>query len=127
MSQHSQMTFGPKTAKNFGCTGGEHPMAGGWLSRHVHGMKPKQFLPNAIQTPAQEQGPTARADLNQGQPVAASAPEAAAPPEGAKNKKQSAPPGKEAREWLEGEAQLFGGVERESQMHPGSSLFISER
>jgi hypothetical protein len=31
--------------------------------------------------------------------------------------------GRDEKHWLEAEAQLFGGVERETQMHPGSSLF----
>jgi len=33
--------------------------------------------------------------------------------------------GHEERHWLEAEAQLFGGIERESQMHLGSSLFTT--
>lgn len=41
--------------------------------------------------------------------------------------KQGSQPGHEVEHWLEAEAQLFGGVERESQMHPGSSLFVTER
>jgi hypothetical protein len=40
--------------------------------------------------------------------------------------KQGSQPGHEVRHWLEAEAQLFGGVERESQMHSGSSLFKIE-
>ena len=39
---------------------------------------------------------------------------------------QGSQPGHEVKHWLEAEAQLFGGVEHESQMHPGSSLFITE-
>jgi hypothetical protein len=34
--------------------------------------------------------------------------------------------GRDEKHWLEAEAQLFGGVERETQMHPGSSLFKAE-
>jgi Protein of unknown function (DUF2934) len=40
--------------------------------------------------------------------------------------KQGSQPGHEVKHWLEAEAQLFGGVERESKMRPGSSLFITE-
>jgi hypothetical protein len=39
---------------------------------------------------------------------------------------QGSQPGHEVKHWLEAEAQLFGGVERESQMHPGSPLFTTE-
>jgi hypothetical protein len=39
---------------------------------------------------------------------------------------QNANPQLEKKHWREAEAQLFGGVERESQMHPGSSLFKTE-
>jgi hypothetical protein len=39
---------------------------------------------------------------------------------------QGSQPGHEVKHWLEAEAQLFGGVERESQMRPGSSLFTTE-
>jgi hypothetical protein len=34
--------------------------------------------------------------------------------------------GSHVEAWQEAEAQLYGGVERESQMHPGSSLFKYE-
>ena len=34
--------------------------------------------------------------------------------------------GRDEKHWLEAEAQLFGGVEREAQIHPGSSLFKAE-
>jgi hypothetical protein len=37
--------------------------------------------------------------------------------------KQGSRPGHELEHWLEAEAQLLGGVERETQMRPGSSLF----
>jgi hypothetical protein len=40
--------------------------------------------------------------------------------------KEGSLPGHEVEHWLEAEAQLFGGVERESQMRPGSSLFTTE-
>jgi Protein of unknown function (DUF2934) len=39
---------------------------------------------------------------------------------------QGSQPGREVKHWLEAEAQLFGGVERESQMNTGSPLFITE-
>jgi hypothetical protein len=37
--------------------------------------------------------------------------------------KQGSQPGNEVKHWLEAEAQLFGGIERETQMHQGSPLF----
>jgi hypothetical protein len=39
---------------------------------------------------------------------------------------QGSQSGHEVKHWLEAEAQLFGGVERETQMHPSSSLFKVE-
>jgi hypothetical protein len=39
---------------------------------------------------------------------------------------QGSQSGHEVNHWLEAEAQLFGGVERETQMHPSSSLFKVE-
>jgi hypothetical protein len=39
---------------------------------------------------------------------------------------QGSQPGHEVKHWLEAEAQLFSKVERESQIHPGASLFTSE-
>ena len=40
--------------------------------------------------------------------------------------KQGSQPGHEVKHWLEAEAQLFGGIEHETQMHPGSPLFVTE-
>ena len=40
--------------------------------------------------------------------------------------KEGSLPGHEEQHWLEAEAQLFAGIERQSQMRPGSSLFKSE-
>jgi hypothetical protein len=39
---------------------------------------------------------------------------------------QGSQPGHEVKHWLEAEAQLFGGIERETQMHSGSPLFTTE-
>lgn len=39
---------------------------------------------------------------------------------------QGSQPGHEVKHWLEAEAQLCGGVERESQMHSRSALFATE-
>jgi hypothetical protein len=39
---------------------------------------------------------------------------------------QGSHPGHEVRHWLEAEAQLFGGIERETQMNPKSPLFRKE-
>jgi hypothetical protein len=64
--------------------------------------------------------------LNQSRPAAAPSPEAVARRAYAIYENQGSQPGHEVKHWLEAEAQLFGGVERESQMHPGSSLFKTE-
>jgi hypothetical protein len=39
---------------------------------------------------------------------------------------QGSQPGHEVKHWLEAEAQLFGGIERETQMNPKSPLFRKE-
>jgi hypothetical protein len=87
-------------------------MVRNWFSIHVHGMKSNPFPPDVNQKPAGAGKPTVVTGLNQGQPALAPSLEAQ--------------PGHEVKHWLEAEAQLFGGVERESQMHPGSSLFSTE-
>jgi hypothetical protein len=89
-------------------------------------MKPNQFALNANPKSAKVQKPIAVADLVQSQPAAPESPEAVARRACAIDKKQGSQPGHEVKHWLEAEAQLFGGVERESQMHPGSSLFKTE-
>jgi hypothetical protein len=68
-------------------------------------MKANQFSPSANPRTSKAQIQTAETDLNQGKTTSPASPE---------------------NHWLEAEAQLFGGVERESQMHPGSSLFKTE-
>jgi hypothetical protein len=50
---------------------GEHPVAGGWFYRQVHGMNANQFSPDANQKTAQAQKPAASAESIQGKPVAA--------------------------------------------------------
>jgi hypothetical protein len=39
---------------------------------------------------------------------------------------QGSHPGQEVKHWLEAEAQLFGGIERETQINPNSPLFRKE-
>jgi hypothetical protein len=87
-------------------------------------MKPSPFSLGANQKSANE--PIAVANLNQSKPVSAPSPEAVARRAYAIYERQGSQPGHEVKHWLEAEAQLFGGVERESQMHPGSSLFTTE-
>ena len=89
-------------------------------------MKPSQFYPTANQKKAKAQTETAGADLNQSKTAFAPTPEAVARRAYAIYKDQGSQSGHEVKHWLEAEAQLFGGVERESQMHPGSSLFTTE-
>jgi hypothetical protein len=99
---------------------------GGWFSSHVHGMKAKQSSPKAIQKTAQAQKSTAPAGLIQNKSVSAPSQEAVARRAYAIYEKQGSQPGHEVKHWLEAVAQLFGGIERESQMHLGSSLFKTE-
>jgi hypothetical protein len=87
-------------------------------------MKTNPFSPNANQKTAK--GPTAVADSIPSPPASAPSPEAVARQAYAIYENQGSQPGHEVKHWLEAEAQLFGGVEHESQMHPGSSLFITE-
>jgi hypothetical protein len=87
-------------------------------------MKSNQFSLNANQKSAK--GLTAVANLIQSQAASAPPPETVARRAYAIYEKQGSQPGHEVKHWLEAEAQLFGGVERESQMHPGSSLFKTE-
>jgi hypothetical protein len=87
-------------------------------------MKPNQFSLEANRKSAKR--PTAVADSIQSQPAAAPSPEEVARRAYAIDEHQGSQPGHEVKHWLEAEAQLFGGVERESQMHPGSSLFKTE-
>ena len=87
-------------------------------------MKPNPVSLDANQTSAEVA--FAVADLNQSQPASAPSPEAVARRAYAINKQEGSQPGHEVQHWLEAEAQLLGGVERESQMHPGSSLFRTE-
>jgi hypothetical protein len=87
-------------------------------------MKPNQFSLDAKQNSAKE--PTAVANLNQSKLASPPSPEAVARRAYAIYENQGSQPGHAVKHWLEAEAQLFGGVERESQMHPGSSLFTTE-
>jgi len=105
---------------------GEHPIAGGWFSSHVLGMKPNPFSPDANQKSAKGQKQNPVENFNRSKPAPTPSPEAVARRAYAIYEKQGSPPGHEVKHWLEAEAQLCGGVERESQMHPGSSLFTTE-
>ncbi len=101
-------------------------MAGSWFSSHVHGMKANPFCPDVNQKPVRAKKPTAVTGLNQNQLTSAPSTEAFARQAYAIYENHGSQPGHEVKHWLEAEAQLFGGVERESQMHPGSSLFNTE-
>jgi len=101
-------------------------MVSSWFSSHVLGVKPNSFSLDANQKSAKSKKPTTGADLNQSKTAFPPSPEAVARRAYAIYENQGSQPGHEVKHWLEAEAQLFGGVERESQMHPGSSLFITE-
>jgi hypothetical protein len=89
-------------------------------------MKAKPFSPSA--TPSLPKAPvqTAGADVNQSNPAGPPSPAAAVRRASAIYKNQGSQPKPEVKHWLESEARLLGGVERESQMHQGSSLFRTE-
>jgi hypothetical protein len=89
-------------------------------------MKPDVFSSNVNQEKATGSKPAAAPDLKQGETTFAPSPEAVARLANSIDKETGSQPGKEAKHWLESEAQLFGGLERESQIHPGSSLFVTE-
>jgi len=89
-------------------------------------MKPNKLSPNADQKLAWVTKKATRVAFNKGKTVFAPTPEAAARRAGSIYKYQGSQPGHELKPWREAEAQLFDGVERESQMHPGSSLFVTK-
>jgi hypothetical protein len=89
-------------------------------------MKPSKFSPSADQKLAMVRKKATRVGFYKGKTAFAPAPEPAARRVGSIYKYQDSQAGHEVKPWLEAEAQLFDGVERESQMHPGSSLFRTE-
>ena len=89
-------------------------------------MKPNPFSPGANRKTAKAKESAIGAALIEILTAFAPSPEAVARRAYAIYEKQGSQPGHEVKHWLEAEAQLFGGVERESQMRPGSSLFITE-
>jgi hypothetical protein len=89
-------------------------------------MKTKKFSSNINQKSAGAPNSPAGANLTQGKTALAPSPDAAARRTRTVCETQGSQPGHEAKHWLEAEAKLFGGVERESQMRAGSSLFTTE-
>jgi len=82
-------------------------------------------LPEAEKKPVLIVKPTI-ADLNQVKAVIPASHESISRLAHSIYEKQGSQPGHEVKHWLEAESQLFGEVERESQMHPGSSIFVAE-
>jgi hypothetical protein len=101
-------------------------MVGSRLISHVQRMKPKQFSPAIGEISVKAPNPKANVKTNTCQPAAAPSPAAVIQPAGGIYQKQVPPPGPGEKSWRDAGAQLLGGVERESQMHPGSSLFTTE-
>jgi hypothetical protein len=89
-------------------------------------MEPNPLSLDSNKNSAKAQKPTTGADLNPSKTAFVLSPETVARRAYAIYEKQGSQPGHEVTHWLEAEVQLFGGVERESQMHPGSSLFTTE-
>ena len=89
-------------------------------------MKHHKFSLNQNPKPAVASVSAAVADLNRNEIDFAPSPDEVARKAYFSYVNEGSLPGHEVQHWLEAEAQLFGGVERESQMHPGSSLFTTE-
>jgi hypothetical protein len=89
-------------------------------------MKPDVFSSRSNQDIAAASKPAAANNLNQGEMTFAPAPEAVASRAHGIDEKLGLQPENESKQCLEAGAQLFGGVERESQMHPGTALFVTE-
>jgi hypothetical protein len=89
-------------------------------------MKANQFSPSVSPRASKAQIQTAGTELNQNKTASSPSPEAVSRRAYGIYEDQGSQPGHEVKHWLEAEAQLFGGVERESQMRPGSSLFKTE-
>jgi hypothetical protein len=105
---------------------GLHPIAANRLSSHAHDMTANPLSRNASQRIVNAQESTAGGNLNHKNPPSEPSPDSIARLAYAIYENQSSQPGHQVEHWLEAEAQLFGGVERETQMHPGSSLFTTE-
>jgi len=90
-------------------------------------MKTNAFSQDMNQQVAQAPKRPPGANWAQGEAAVPPSPDAAARRSRAICGTPGSQPGPEAKHWLEAGAQLVGGVERESQMRPGSSLFKSEQ
>jgi hypothetical protein len=105
---------------------GEDPIAGSNLFSHAQDMKANQLSPGANPKPAELPTFTEGADsINNELASALSADKVVSRGENI-SENPKANPKLEKKHWREAEATLFGGVERESQMHPGTSLFKTE-
>jgi hypothetical protein len=78
------------------------------------------------QIPASVLNKTGPLDISKGKTASTPSPDEVARRAYAIYEHQGSHPGHDVKHWLEAEAQLFGGVERETQMHPGASLFTTE-
>jgi hypothetical protein len=88
-------------------------------------MRINQISSGANSRPVKPQKPTKSADSIKRAIATASSPDKDVPVGALISENKNANPKLEKQHWQESEAQLFGGVERKSQMHPGSSLFIT--
>jgi len=89
-------------------------------------MKADELSLDINQQVAQAPELPAGADLAQGKTAFSPSPDAAVRRTRAICETPGSQPKPEAKHWPEPEAQLFGGLERESKMRPGSSLFTTE-
>jgi len=87
-------------------------------------MKQKSFSPN--QQPASASPSASASETSQRNTAIVPSPDEIAKRAYFSYVNEGSQPGHEERHWLEAEAQLFAGIERQSQMHPGSSLFKTE-
>jgi hypothetical protein len=89
-------------------------------------MKPNPFSLGANQKAAKAQNSAVGEALIEILTAFALPPEAVACRAYAVDEHQDPLPGHEVKHWREAEAQLLGGIERGSQIHPGSSLCKTE-
>jgi hypothetical protein len=92
----------------------------------VKGMHSVMISPRANEKAGSTPKPSGDADLDHGKTNKPTAHEPAPRPARRINESKGAPPENGVKQWLEAESQLFGGVERETQMHPGASFFATE-
>jgi hypothetical protein len=96
------------------------------MHSHADNVNPKKLSPSHKPQPLFAPSLHKVADSNQNKPAFAPSRDEVAKKAYSIYVNEGSQPGHEVKHWLMAEAQLLGGVERQSQMHPGSSLFKTE-